>query len=86
METKHTKGEWHTNSTGVFSDSGRLIANCVGDGIYFTDEDKANARLIAAAPDLLGALIKVYTKKIKYGTIGTEELSLMINAINKTTE
>jgi hypothetical protein len=57
MKTKHTQGEWETQGTAVFSNN-KLVANCVSDGIHFTEEDKANAKLIAAAPELLEALIE----------------------------
>lgn len=68
MTTKHTPGPWETeeevfnayeNMTGIYVrhvESGRIcqtFANCLVN----TDEAcRANARLIAAAPDLLEAL------------------------------
>lgn len=58
MSTKHTPGPWHVGEkTGmaVFSDE-QLLADCTcAYGMAYT-EAKANARLIAAAPDLLSAL------------------------------
>ena len=60
--SKHTPGPWRTfNVADVFPDDGdteggRQIADCaVGELIGF-HEAAANARLIAAAPDLLEAL------------------------------
>ncbi len=54
--SKHTEGEWELQGTAVFG-NGKLVANCVSDGIRFTDEDKANSKLIAASKDLFEALI-----------------------------
>lgn len=69
--TQHTPGPWIIDSEGQVTDlSGRVIAPLVhghnvpslafprGSGQYLAEDDggAANARLIAAAPDLLGAL------------------------------
>ena len=55
--TEHTPGVWHTRPPqgrarlhGVFSDDNYCLAECMGQ------EATANARLIAAAPDMLEAL------------------------------
>lgn len=61
MGTKHTPGPWAVN--GIAIDAG-VTTVCwmaeppqyAGDTAKFCDNDKANARLIAAAPDLLAAL------------------------------
>ena len=65
METRHTPGPWRIGDGGatVFgprtnAPSPRTIAN-VGRGPLCTNETKANARLIAAAPELLAALDRV---------------------------
>jgi hypothetical protein len=57
--SKHTKGPWKTHlvdSTAIVTEDGKLIAKAEGD--YHLDHAamEANARLIAAAPDLLEAL------------------------------
>ncbi len=59
---KPTPGPWTTDAQGaIFGPDGRPIQTC---GIYAvrfgegTEEAYANARLIAAAPDLLEALVK----------------------------
>ena len=57
MNTQHTPGPWqqvHTGETG-------LVFAKIFDEIHFIAEetDKANARLIAAAPDLLEALKEI---------------------------
>ena len=56
MSAEHTPGPWKQNPHA--SDliiAGRLIACVVGE--HWTDEEEANARLIAAAPDLLNAAV-----------------------------
>lgn len=66
METKHTPGPWtrekderfkHDRSAGVKAASGQYIAAALDRNRYDLDEEvEANARLIAAAPDLLEEL------------------------------
>lgn len=64
MNTQHTPGPWHVNTLetvphtihalrGHVADVSRGTMNEVG-----ADEIEANARLIAAAPDLLAAAIE----------------------------
>lgn len=57
---KHTPGPWHlfSNSIGVGVTTGRSdVAHCSGfDSLRTLEEVESNARLIAAAPDLLEAL------------------------------
>lgn len=65
MEAKHTPGPWEAVGNLVRSPmhqpeglpTGVQVAEC-RDGYFLphTEEAKANARLIAAAPELLGAL------------------------------
>jgi hypothetical protein len=61
MSAQHTPGTWsdglhHQGHLAVQSDNGRLVAFC---GAIARDDEQlenlANARLIAAAPDLLAA-------------------------------
>jgi len=59
METKHTKGEWTTEECS----SGGLIV-CLGDSKDWGSQrvqivSETNAKLIAAAPKLLEALIEL---------------------------
>ena len=57
MEAKYTSGPWETSSNGEGQwdvcgpDAGDMIADLAG-----CENQEANARLIAAAPDLLAAL------------------------------
>lgn len=71
MNTEHTKGPWHAAGQAVYSDR-VYIAQCFDDGSKELPEyagaignervpdngreAQANARLIAAAPELLAAL------------------------------
>lgn len=61
MTTKHTPGPWHVGvgqaGVIVYNAKGWAIANAVVyHGEHDREECKANARLIAAAPDMLAAL------------------------------
>lgn len=96
---KHTRGEWLTESTNVLTEQ-RLIANCTGNGAGVTEEDLANAKLIASAPDMLEACLKLVEWNKKYppnktydwGKANqieaelTEIVNQQINAINKATK
>jgi hypothetical protein len=52
-EIKHTPGPWQAADDHVFNEIGILIPTIYGSN---DDSIKANAHLIAAAPDLLEAL------------------------------
>ena len=60
--TKHTLGPWRVNDKTIFQDnpldSVVMIASCSSAALEHK-EQQANARLIAAAPDLLAALNKI---------------------------
>jgi hypothetical protein len=49
-----TAGPWRTTDTEVYDTQGRQVANCPAEVPY--SEAEANARLVAAAPDLYAAL------------------------------
>lgn len=61
--TKHTPGPWRSaqaliddNDCVIESATNqRMICECYEDGETQNDEDRANAKLIAAAPDLVEA-------------------------------
>tara|TARA_R110000868_G_scaffold21307_1_gene88510 strand:+ start:584 stop:988 length:405 start_codon:yes stop_codon:yes gene_type:complete len=56
----HTPGEWHTNSGQVYSlDETRGATIALVSDHHGPDVQQANARLIAAAPDLLAALTEI---------------------------
>ena len=67
MTTTHTPGPWCLQESlndfyGQEIIGGRRIIaeTCIDDAVQETEEDLANARLIAAAPDLLSALEYFY--------------------------
>lgn len=51
MNTKHTPGPWTVTTNGINTPDGHIVYFDVSGGLHKTD-----ARLIAAAPDLLEAL------------------------------
>lgn len=68
-DTKHTPGPWKYTQTKTGCDYGISAPGCsnvlaevyeefIGRGVYEPLEARANARLIAAAPELLAALEK----------------------------
>lgn len=84
METKHTKGEWHTatvNGISVWSKDNQMICNVLNTN---KNEKEANAKLIAAAPELLETLMSIVTKDGFITTTANKEKAL--NAIKKATE
>ena len=62
--SKHTPGPWHVkNNNAVQGKTLTIVAESVKGGIHIgtmfpfeEDEEQANARLIAAAPDMLAEL------------------------------
>ena len=67
MDTQRTKGPWRTAGNHVFSIQGRLtVTRCE----YGTDDERnANARLIAASPELLD-LAYQYLSDLRYPPTG----------------
>ena len=63
METKHTPGPWHVPKDIPGPDKW-MVADCCGIIRRSTDEEKANAHLIAAAPDMLAALKQIMEEGI----------------------
>jgi hypothetical protein len=58
MSAKHTPGPWDSSTYEVEANDGTLICNM--SGWKSPEASKANARLIAAAPELLEALKNIY--------------------------
>lgn len=77
METKHTPGSWkiRPNSVGGFGfyietvdqSHDKTFIGDVGGGLHTQPEIEANAKLIAAAPDMLNALIEVKAHLVRAG-------------------
>jgi hypothetical protein len=63
MNTKHTPGPWKVNATPHSSNQDWVVLDSGTNGrnkrvcAVYSDNDEADARLIAAAPELLEALI-----------------------------
>ena len=76
MQTKHTPGPWHIGvrtfhaGRDVYGPKGEPVA-VADDAITATPEAEANARLIAAAPDLLAALEALTACASMSGPAGT---------------
>lgn len=74
---KHTKGPWHITEPNAINGK-RFICTEPADGVFYTIaitmgdaawshiNDAANARLIAAAPDLLSALQRAANLLARY--------------------
>ncbi len=79
MKAKHTPGPWHTTGDGLvyaepsFDDiEAPLVCDATEEGwMGPNDEEKANAQLISAAPELLEALILLLNVE-KAALIGAE--------------
>lgn len=74
MNTNHTPGPWNSASTG--NHQGLVISEANGANVA-TTYDKADATLIAAAPDMLAALQAILPH------INAGEALLARTAINK---
>jgi len=80
----HTPGPWHatldepliTVETGERGDAEICVVEPRATAGGFTDEEKANARLIAAAPDLLAAC-RAAGDAIFDTRLGKDELALL---------
>ena len=86
-DLKHTKGEWITNEGQIYpQETGKTLALIP----YFdkdSEEMQSNAKLIAAAPDLLKACIEFIKEETENGLYGPQfPLIIKIKeAINKAT-
>lgn len=89
----HIKGEWRVNDSGqaakhyrefVIDQDDEIVAICMGDN---REEAEANAKLIAASPDLLEALTKLVAwANIKDGSNSQQLRDDCLSAIKKATE
>lgn len=97
METKFTKGEWKLCIYDSGCEYGREPRNwvvsklplgkeltisktfCVGD----IEEERANAKLIAAAPDMLDALLDIYEDREAWSDISPSQRDKIEKAIKK---
>ena len=82
MEAKHTKQfivDYHTTSTFPY----KYVVSEVQET---PEEAEANAKLIAAAPELLEALIRARDFGLFQGVSGLKTIKQIENAIKKATE
>jgi hypothetical protein len=78
MNTQHTPGPWHVGVRQaekiVYDSTGWAVANAT---VYHGENDieqvNANARLIAAAPDLLDALQRIAAGEVMTGNFNHAE-------------
>jgi hypothetical protein len=71
--SKHTPGPWHAPSAGIWTADNRTMVASLGSRevvksgrstrVNYVEEHLANARLIAAAPELIAALQLLVTLK-----------------------
>ena len=65
---KHTQGAWFVESDGIsITMGGQVVATAITPDTANIETQKANARLIAAAPDLLEAAKATLSLWNKYG-------------------
>jgi hypothetical protein len=93
MTTKHTPGPWASNkyTTSVSVPLKAIDCERIGFSIVFVNghrekEAAANARLIAAAPDLLEALkemLEVWEEDPAYGHASAEKARAAIKAVEE---
>lgn len=101
METKHTKGEWvylkleddsfAVKEKGLFKNGEWTFSDRICTLEHYTKENEANAKLIAAAPELLEALIYYFdvleeVRGQDWNDKPDHVLIKMINAVNKATK
>ena len=75
MNTSFTPGPWKVNDINPDAvhavNGGQRVALCKPTGcVCHTEQDRANARLIAAAPSLLEALTECYKSLLSHYTDG----------------
>ena len=58
MTDKHMPGSWKLDSNPT--DYPQAVASSDGTVVALTGTDRANAKLIAAAPDMYGLLVELY--------------------------
>jgi hypothetical protein len=92
MSTTHTQGEWAFDDNEIYSEStdhGAAICTMNTTSAHFTEEEvKANARLLAAAPELLETLKQLIERCLRTAdtTLLHEELYNAQQAIQKATQ
>ncbi len=87
MKTQHTPGPWKVsgkNPPMIYARAGLdIVAQCDSAGEMTRDQEAANARLIAAAPDLLAALLALLSDKYLADPINADRMAGAKAAIAK---
>ena len=95
MKTKHTQGKWElSHGANTFPTIGSVELHQAIATVHkiekvkgFCEEAEANAKLIAAAPELLEALIRVIEdREFDNNSIPQSTINKVKNAIKKATE
>ena len=87
MTDAHTPGPWtarrmHTGGFDIMDPRNRDVVTVYGGGVE-TESREANARLIAAAPDLLDALKRARRYVADLPIVGDDDLAVIDAAILK---
>ena len=92
MNTPHTPGPWNISNSASPAHSPQFGIYAEGErnnlAIVYNDNAEANARLIAAAPDLLAALkdlLDYEDDRPGKGTRGAEVYRAAVSAVTKAT-
>lgn len=95
MEKKFSKGQWSVDEFDsnfdecfyILDDNGNWIATVIIEfPSWAVDTAMANAKLIAAAPDLLDALECIYNDKEVWSELSDTQKIMVEQAIKKATE
>jgi len=87
METKHTQGTWHSHDGQIYPDQTGKTICLIPYYDKHNEEAQANAKLIAASPQLLEALQTVESVLFEWNKDGkyTNLINHARNAINQAT-
>ena len=66
-EQKHTPGPWESGNgtTSIYGSDGKEVARRIWHGPQDDERSLANARLIAAAPELLALLNRIVSESVR---------------------
>lgn len=84
MKTKHTKGPWKLSEGYLIGPDDNLVKISLRENssAHVKEEEVANARLVAAAPELLEALLEIIETEVVLENIDTRKA---MAAITKAT-
>jgi len=92
LETKFTKGAWRTSIAELKDfflcavgsvESNRVICHTNADGKLDNEECKANAKLIAAAPDMFNALRDLYDDRETWSELFESQQEFICRVLNE---